>query len=149
MHRYDRYTERAQDAVQRAMEILQRYGHTQIDTEHIMLALVEQPDGVVGQILESLTADVEALKRKLDEDLKSSPRAAAIYGAGGAGQVFITPRVNRIFEAAQQEAAQLNDEYISTEHIFLAIVGNRSSVPSARYLKDMGVTRERILEAIQ
>ncbi len=148
MHRFDRFTERAQDAAQRAMEILQRYGHTQIDTEHIMLALLEQPEGVVGQILDNLTVDVEALKRKLDEDLKSSPRAAAIYGAGGAGQVFITPRVNRVFENAQQEATQLTDEYISTEHIFLAILANRST-PSARFLKDVGVTRERVLEAIQ
>src|SRR5262245_55337578 len=140
MHRFDRFTERAQDAAQRAMEILQRYGHTQIDTEHIMLALLEQPEGVVGQILDSLSADTEALKSKLDEDLRSTPRAAASYGACGAGQVFITPRVNRVFESAQQEAAQLNDEYISTEHIFLAIVGNRSSTPSSRYLKEMGVT---------
>jgi len=148
MHRFDRFTERAQDAAQRAMEILQRYGHTQIDTEHIMLALLEQPEGVVGQILDNLSVDSEALKRKLDDDLKSSPRAAAIYGAGGAGQVFITPRVNRVFENAQQEAAGLTDEYISTEHIFLAILGNRST-PSARFLKEMGVTRERVLETIQ
>src|SRR5690349_14807633 len=126
MYRFERFTERAQDVAQRALEILQRYGHTQIDTEHIMLALLEQPDGVVSQILEMLTVDSQALKRRLDEDLKNSPRAAAIYG-GGAGQVFITPRVQRVFDGAQQEASQLNDEYISTEHIFLAILSNRST----------------------
>ncbi len=147
VNRFDRFTERAQDATQRALEIIQRYGHTQIDTEHIMLALLEQPEGVIPQILEALSVDAEALRRRLDEDLRTSPRAASIYG-GGAGQVFITPRVNRVIEGAQEEASRLNDEYISTEHIFLSILANRST-PSARFLKEAGVTRERVLEVIR
>ena len=147
MNRFDRFTERAQDATQRALEILQRYGHTQIDTEHIMLALLEQPDGVVGQILEYLKVDIRDLQSRLDEDLRNSPRAAAIYG-GGAGQVFITPRVNRVIEGAQEEASRLNDEYISTEHIFLAILSNRNT-PASRFLREAGVTRDRVMEAIQ
>ncbi len=147
MNRFDRFTERAQDATSRALEILQRYGHTQIDTEHIMLALIEQPDGVVSAILDKLNVDVEQIKDRLDEDLRNSPRAAAIYG-GGAGQVFITPRVNRVIEGAQEEASKLNDDYISTEHIFLAILGNRST-PAARFLREAGVTRERVLEIIR
>ena len=146
MNRFDRFTQRAQDATSRALEILQRYGHTQIDTEHIMLALLEQPEGVVGQILEKLGVDIEQLVKRIDEDLRNSPRAAAIYG-GGAGQVFITPRVNRVIEGAQEEASRLNDEYISTEHIFLAILGNRST-PSSRFLREAGVTRERVMDAI-
>jgi len=146
MNRFERFTERAQDAAQRALEILQRYGHTQIDTEHIMMALIEQTDGVIPQILEHLNVDLEVLHQRIDEDLRNSPRAAAIYG-GGAGQVFITPRVNRVFEGAHEEANKLNDEYISTEHIFLAILGNRST-PSARLLKELNVTRERVLEVI-
>src|SRR5690554_1225132 len=147
MNRFDRFTERAQDATQRALEILQRYGHTQIDTEHIMLALLEQPDGVVGQILEYLKVDIRDLQSRLDEDLRNSPRAAAIYG-GGAGQVFITPRVNHVIEGAQEEASRLNDEYISTEHIFLAILSNRNT-PASRFLREAGVTRDRVMEAIQ
>jgi ATP-dependent Clp protease ATP-binding subunit ClpC len=147
MNRFDRFTERAQDATTRALEILQRYGHTQIDTEHIMLALLEQPEGVIPQILEVLGVDIEGLKRRIDEDLRTSPRAAAIYG-GGAGQVFITPRVNRVIEGAQEEANRLNDEYISTEHIFLAILNNRSTA-SARFLREANVTRERVLDVIR
>lgn len=146
MNRFERFTERAQDATQRALEILQRYGHTQIDTEHIMLALLEQPEGVVSQILEELSVNIDMVVQRLDEDLRNSPRAAAIYG-GGAGQVFITPRVNRVIEGAQEEASRLNDEYISTEHIFLAILATRST-PSARFLRDAGVTREKVLEVI-
>ncbi len=148
MNRFDRFTERAQDATSRALEILQRYGHTQIDTEHIMLALLEQPDSVVTRILENLDVDVDLLKQRLDEDLRNSPRASVYGGGPGAGQVFITPRVNRVIETAQEEARRLNDEYISTEHIFLAILANRST-PSARFLREAGVTRERVMEVIQ
>src|SRR5574341_9702 len=147
MHRFDRFTERAQDAAQRALEILQRYGHTQIDTEHIMLALIEQPGGVVSEILEQLGVEVEAIKQRLDDDLKNSPRAAAIYG-GGTGQVFITPRVNRVFELAQEEANRLSDEYISTEHILLGILASRST-PAARFMREAGVTREKVLEVVR
>ena len=66
MMRFDRFTERAQDAAQRAAEIIQRYGHNQIDTEHILLALIEQPQGVIPQILEKLNIDIEALSERLD-----------------------------------------------------------------------------------
>ena len=90
--RFDRFTERAQDAAQRAYEILQRYGHNQVDTEHILLALLEQPDGLIPQILEKLKVDTRLLQSRLDDVLRASPKAT-IYGGGGAGQVFITPRV--------------------------------------------------------
>src|SRR5664280_1544449 len=95
MMRFDRFTERAQEAAQRAAEIIQRYGHNQIDTEHMLLALIEQPEGVVPQILEILKVDPKILAERLDYILKTSPKAN-IFGGGGAGQIFITPRVKRI-----------------------------------------------------
>jgi ATP-dependent Clp protease ATP-binding subunit ClpC len=146
MMRFDRFTERAQEAAQRAAEIIQRYGHNQIDTEHILLALIEQPQGVIPQILEFLKVDANALTERLDYILRTSPKAN-IFG-GGAGQIFITPRVKRIIDLANEEANRLKDEYISTEHIFLAILSERST-PAARLLEGAGVTRERVYEAIQ
>ncbi len=146
MMRFDRFTERAQEAAQRAAEIIQRYGHNQIDTEHILLALIEQPQGVIPQILDLLKVDSAALSERLDYILRTSPKAN-IFG-GGAGQIFITPRVKRIIDLANEEANRLKDEYISTEHIFLAILSERST-PSARVLEGAGVTRERVYEAIQ
>ncbi len=146
MMRFDRFTERAQEAAQRAAEIIQRYGHNQIDTEHILLALIEQPQGVVPQILEQLNVDADSLSERLDYILRTSPKAN-IFG-GGAGQIFITPRVKRIIDLANEEANRLKDEYISTEHIFLAILNERST-PAARLLEGAGVTRERVYEAIQ
>jgi ATP-dependent Clp protease ATP-binding subunit ClpC len=146
MMRFDRFTERAQEAAQRAAEIIQRYGHNQIDTEHILLALIEQPQGVIPQILEFLKVDANALTERLDYILRTSPKAN-IFG-GGAGQIFITPRVKRIIDLANEEANRLKDEYISTEHIFLAILSERST-PAARLLEGAGVTRERVYDAIQ
>jgi ATP-dependent Clp protease ATP-binding subunit ClpC len=146
MMRFDRFTERAQEAAQRAAEIIQRYGHNQIDTEHILLALIEQPGGVIPQILEKLNISSEALVERIDSTLRASPKAN-IFG-GGAGQIFITPRVKRIVDLANEEANRLKDEYISTEHIFLAILTERNT-PAARILEAAGLTRDRVYDAIQ
>ena len=147
MMRFDRFTERAQEAAQRAAEIIQRYGHNQIDTEHILLALIEQPGGVIPQILQNLNINTNQLSERLDQTLRMSPKAN-IFGGGGAGQIFITPRVKRIIDLANEEANRLKDEYISTEHIFLAILSERNT-PAARILEGVGLTRERVYEAIQ
>ena len=146
MMRFDRFTERAQEAAQRAAEIIQRYGHNQIDTEHILLALIEQPGGVIPQILEKLNVSPDALTERLDATLRASPKAN-IFG-GGAGQIFITPRVKRIIDLANEEANRLKDEYISTEHIFLAILTERNT-PAARILESAGLTRDRVYSAVQ
>ncbi len=146
MMRFDRFTERAQEAAQRAAEIIQRYGHNQIDTEHILLALIEQPGGVIPQILERLNVSPDLLIERLDSTLRASPKAN-IFGSG-AGQIFITPRVKRIIDLANEEANRLRDEYISTEHIFLAILTERNT-PAARILESVGLTRDRVYDAIQ
>jgi ATP-dependent Clp protease ATP-binding subunit ClpC len=146
MMRFDRFTERAQDAAMRAYEVLQRYGHTQVDTEHLLLALIEQPEGVIPEILQQLGVDLEAIGRRLDEELRRTPRTQ-IYG-GGVGQVYITPRLKRVIDQSNEEASKLKDDYISTEHLFLAIANERNT-PAARILTEVGVTRQRILEAIE
>jgi ATP-dependent Clp protease ATP-binding subunit ClpC len=147
MMRFDRFTERAQDAAARAYEILQRYGHTQVDTEHILLALLEQPEGVIPQLLDKMSVDQDFIKRRLDDVLRASPRGA-VYGSGGTGQVFITPRVKRIVDLANDEASRLRDEYISTEHLFLAILSERNTAV-ARILAEAGVTKDRVNEAVK
>jgi ATP-dependent Clp protease ATP-binding subunit ClpC len=129
----------------RAYEVLQRYGHTQVDTEHLLLALIEQPEGVIPEILDHMGVDLELINRRLDEELKRAPRTQ-IYG-GGVGQVYITPRLKRVIDQSNEEASKLKDDYISTEHLFLAITGERNT-PSARILSELGVNRSRILEAI-
>ncbi len=150
MMSFDRFTERAQEAAARAYEIMQRYKHSQLDTEHILLALLEQPEGVISQILERLNVDAEAIKSRLDNVLRASPRMQS-YGAAAGGaspmQVYITPRVKRVLDVANEEAQRLKDEYVSTEHVFLAILSEHDG-PAARILNDYDVTREKVLDIL-
>ena len=146
MMRFDRFTERAQEAAQRAAEIIQRYGHNQIDTEHILLALIEQPEGAISQVLQNLNIQGVDLSERLDYILKNTQKAS-IFGSRGTGQVFITPRVKRIVDVANQEANRLKDEFISTEHLFLAILDEKNT-PAARLLSDEGVTKDRVYQSI-
>ncbi|MCS7221452.1 MAG: AAA family ATPase [Anaerolineae bacterium] len=145
--RFDRFTERAQDAAMRAYEILQRYQHTQVDTEHMFLALLEQPGGVIPQLLERMDVPVAAVRARLEETLSNSPRVIGGF-SGPVAQVFITPRLKRVIDMAQEEANKLRDEYISTEHIFLAIASERNT-PSANILREFGISKERIMRAIE
>ncbi len=148
MMRFDRFTERAQDAIARSQEILQRYGHSQMDTEHLLLAMLEQPQGVVSEILSKLGVDIDVLTSRLDELLQST---RATYQPGASGptptQLFVTPRLNRLIYVAGEEARRLGDEYVSTEHIFLAVLGVGGG--AASILGDMGVDRDKAQEAIE
>ena len=145
MMSFDRFTERAQDAAARAYEIMQRYKHGQLDTEHVLLALLEQPKGVIPDILEKLGVDVEPLKARLENILRSSPRMMQSFAPSSAAmQVYITPRVKRLLDAANEEAKSLKDEYVSTEHIFLAMLSERDG-PAARLLSDSGVTHDKVM----
>jgi ATP-dependent Clp protease ATP-binding subunit ClpC len=146
MMRFDRFTERAQDAAMRAYEILQRYSHAQADTEHLLLALLEQPEGSIPEILEHLNIDPEHVREQVDEILLRSPRVSGMPNMA-VGQVYITPRLKRVLDNAQGEAKNLNDEYISTEHLFLAIVSERGTA-TAKILSEHGITKEQVLDAI-
>jgi ATP-dependent Clp protease ATP-binding subunit ClpC len=149
MMRFDRFTEKAQEAAMRAYEILQRYKHTQVDTEHVFLALAEQSDGAVPQLLDKLGVPVEIVVQKLEAILENAPKTGGMpYGGAPTAQVFITPRLKRVMDVANDEAKKLNDEYISTEHIFLGIANERNT-PSATILRDAGVTKEQVYQAIE
>ena len=146
MMSFDHFTERAQQAAAHAYEIMQRYSHTQLDTEHILLALLEQPEGVVLQILERIKADADAISRRLADVLGASPKTQSA-GSTRPMQVYVTPRVKRLLDRATEESQLLDDEYVSTEHLLLAIVGIRDG-PSARILNDQGVSRDGILDVL-
>ncbi len=153
MMRFDRFTERAQDVAQRAVELAVRYGHSQVDVEHLLLALITQPDSTVVDVL--IEMDVEHIEviEQLEQILKQSPRPG-IYGARGGQQLFTTPRVKRVLDLAQDEASKLKDEYISTEHLFLAITqsvtlsSERNSSIASLFVEHK-ITRERALEIVK
>ncbi|MEZ4614223.1 MAG: AAA family ATPase [Caldilineaceae bacterium] len=149
MMRFDRFTEKAQEAAMRAYEILQHYKHTQVDTEHMFLALMQQEDGTIPTILQQIEANTDIIVRKLETALEGTPKATNTpYGNAPTAQVFITPRLKRVMDVALEEANKFKDEYVGTEHIFLAIASERNT-PSANILREAGVTKERIAETIQ
>jgi len=141
----DRFTKSAQEVAQRAAEIMQRYSHNQIDTEHVLLALIELPQGGISQLLEFLQVDAKALSEELDTVLRTGPKGDIVEV--GAGQISITPRLVRIMDLAIEEANRLKDELISTKHLFLAIFSEHNT-PAARLLEGAGLTRDRVYDAI-
>jgi ATP-dependent Clp protease ATP-binding subunit ClpC len=147
MMRFDKFTERAQDAAMRAYEILQRYQHSQADTEHLFLALLEQPNGLIPEILEKVGVDPEMIIDKVDQVLEASPKVGGMVNMA-VGQVYITPRLKRVLDNAQEEAKNMQDEYISTEHLFLAVCEERGT-PTARILQEAGITKSRIGDVIE
>jgi ATP-dependent Clp protease ATP-binding subunit ClpC len=147
MMRFDKFTERAQDAAMRAYEILQRYQHSQADTEHLLLALLEQPNGLIPEILDKIGVDHEMVIDRIDQILEASPKVGGMVNMA-VGQVYITPRLKRVLDNAQEEAKNMQDEYISTEHLFLAVCDERGT-PTARILQEIGVTKSRISDVIE
>ena len=146
---FDRYTERAQDALMRAYEILHRYQHSQADTEHLFLALLEQPDGMVRHILNALDAPIEAMRADLEHILDQAPKTGGpSMSMAAAGQIYITPRLHRLNQVATEESARLGDEYISTEHLFLAILRERNT-PSANLLKKYNISLDVVKRTIE
>ena len=145
--RLDKLTVKAQEALQEAKNIADKYNQQQIDVEHLLIALIEQPEGVVIPILQKIGVDIDQLKARLDEHLRSLPQVYGGGGGGGIDQLYISPRLNKTLEAAWNEAQAMKDEYMSTEHMLLAIAAEADPA-SPRILKGMGVTKDRIYEAL-
>jgi len=143
----NRLTQRSQEAVQQAQAVALRHGHTETDGEHLLLALLEQPDGLVPRLLRQFNnVDVDALSTAVEGDLQRRPK---VTGPGAApGQVFITQRLARVLEAAEREARRLKDEYVSVEHLLLALADEGASSAAGRRLAEFGVTREAFLAAL-
>jgi ATP-dependent Clp protease ATP-binding subunit ClpB len=138
----NRYTEKTQQALMRAQRIANELGNPQIDPEHLLLALIEQSDGVVPRIVLALGGDPQRLRMDMQKMVDRKPQAR-----GSAAQVGLSSAVSRILQAAEREAEGLRDEYISTEHIFLAMADS-SAGEIARFLAAQGVNREAVLRAL-
>ena len=114
MMRFDKFSEAAQEAAMRALEVMQRFGHSQMDTEHVLLALLEQPEGAVVELLQDMNVDVNALRQRVEQALSSTPSAGRPYNlTPGMGQVFVTPRLKFLMDNATTEAKRLGDELVS------------------------------------
>ena len=142
MIRFDRLTVKSQEALAEAQRIAERAGHQQIDVEHLALALVRQKDGLTPGLLNKLGTDPTIIAGELEQELKRVPQVSG----SGAGQVTITSRLNDVFSGAEQEAERLKDDYISTEHLLLAIM--EVGGVGAGVFKRHGATKDRIYSAL-
>jgi ATP-dependent Clp protease ATP-binding subunit ClpC len=141
--RPERFTEQAQEVLAASQELLRRYRHSQWDVEHILLALLEQEKGVTGDILKMLGVDIEAIKQRVETTLENFPKVA--YEAG---QIYATPRISALLENANKEADRLKDEFVSIEHLLIAIAGETRG-EAATILAESGVSQEKIYQALQ
>ncbi len=139
----EKFTEQAQEVLAASQELVRRYHHNQWDVEHVLLALLGQQGGVTQDILGELGVDVEAMKRRVEATLKSYP-TVAYEGT----QIYATPRISHLMQNARQEADRLKDEFISTEHLLIAITAE-SSGEAAAILSEFGINQERIYQALR
>lgn len=138
-------TQKAQAALQAAHTLAVRHSHTEIDGEHLLLALVEQEQGLVPRILERMGAAIPTVKARIEDELAGR---ASVSGSTEAGKTFVTQRFNQLLVKAGDEASKLGDEYISVEHLLLAFAGEKSTA-AARILKDHGIGRTALLAVLK
>src|SRR5207302_1523397 len=133
----NRFTQKAQEAISSAQSKAARYGHQQVDVEHLLASLLEQEDGLANSILSKLSINVDALKRRVEQELERMPKVSGVGGT--AEQIYVTGRLNRLLAEAEEEAKKLRDEYISIEHIILAMTDDSGA--AGRILKEFAATR--------
>jgi ATP-dependent Clp protease ATP-binding subunit ClpB len=145
---FNKFTIKAQEAVQNALEITSSYSNQSVEPEHLLAALIQDSEGIVTPLLQKVGANVNYLKIKINEAIEKLPK---VQGAGVSDQ-HISTALAQVFEAAQKEAAQLKDEYLSTEHLLLGLLegGSRAkALGAARLLLDQGITKDGIYKALK
>ena len=139
--RLDRYTLRGQEAIQSAIEAAERNQHQQVEPEHLLLAMLEQPEGVVRPLLGKLGANLQVVLNDLQAAIARLPKVQG-------GSQYFSPRITQVFQAAQKEAEQMQDEYVSTEHLLLAVAAEKDGA-AGRILRQHGVNREDLFKVIE
>ena len=141
--RFDKFTLKAQEVIQNSQEIASRKGQQQIEPEHLLYALIEQREGIIPPLLGKIGVKEDAILHEVNKALDELP---AVSGAGY-GEVYISPRSKGVLDQALKEAAQMRDEYVSVEHILLAIIEDREG-KAAKILASHGLARDTILKAL-
>ena len=141
----NRFTEKAQQALSAAQTKAVRYSHQQVAVEHLLVALLEQERGLATSILNKAEVNVDGLKQRVEQELERLPKVSG--PAGAPDQIYITGRLNRLLAQAEDEAKKLKDDYVSIEHLLLALTDDTGT--TGRILKESGTTRERLMRALQ
>jgi ATP-dependent Clp protease ATP-binding subunit ClpB len=138
----NKFTEKAQEALVAAQQLAEQMNHAQVEPEHLLVTLVEQREGIIPELLRKMGTDPAVIGRGARGLLEALPRA---YGGSQAG---LSPRLKLVTDLAQAEAERLKDEYVSTEHLFVAVASETGRSPAARFLQENGVTRDKIFETL-
>jgi ATP-dependent Clp protease ATP-binding subunit ClpB len=139
--RLDKFTLRGQEAIQSAIEVAERNQNQQVEPEHVLYAMLEQPEGIVRPVLGKLGANVQVVLNDVQAAVARFPRVQG-------GQQYFSPRLSQIFVASEKQAKEMQDEYISTEHLLLAIV-NEKDGQAGKILRQHGVTHDDLLKVIE
>ncbi len=142
----NKFTKKTNDAIAAAQSLAIQNGQQQIEVEHLLLSLVEQEKGIVPKILQKSGIDPSAYKTAVQKEISKLP---SVSGPGAQpGQVFVTQRLNRIMVEAEQAAQRMQDEFVSVEHLFLAIMDEHGSTGAGRVNKSFNLTKDKVLEAM-
>jgi ATP-dependent Clp protease ATP-binding subunit ClpB len=142
----NRFTEKSQEALRNAQALALRRSHQSVDVEHLLATLIEESEGLTAALLAATGIAPSAVREQVEQELNRIPQ---VSGPGaGAQQVYMTQRLGRVLTQAEDEAKALKDEYVSVEHLLLAILGERGGAAS-RMLQSLGLTRERVMTALQ
>ncbi|MEJ5366047.1 MAG: ATP-dependent chaperone ClpB [Desulfosoma sp.] len=142
----NKFTIKSQEALQSAQTKAVKYGHVEVDGEHLLAALLEQPEGLVPRLLKRMDVPLNAVQEDLVRELEKKPR---VSGPGAEpGKVYITQRLNKLLVKAEEEARHLKDDYVSVEHLLLAFVEEGTATPAGRILQKHGITRDAVLKAL-
>ncbi len=142
---FNRFTEKLQEAVRAAQSIAVQHGNQQIDTEHLMLALLDQEGGLAPSILNKSDIRVDALRTRFQQEVDRMPKVSG--ASGGPDQVYVTNRITKLLSQAEDEAKRLKDDYVSVEHVLLAATEDQGA--TGKLFREFGITRERLMRALQ
>jgi ATP-dependent Clp protease ATP-binding subunit ClpB len=142
----NKFTIKSQEALQAAQNKAINLGHQEVDGEHLLSALLEQSEGLVPRLLKRMEIAVPDVQQRLEQELAKKPR---VGGPGiEPGKVYVTQRLNRMLVKAQEEAQKLKDEYVSVEHLLLALIDEGSGTPAGKVLREFNVTRDEFLKTL-
>ncbi|NLN86528.1 MAG: type VI secretion system ATPase TssH, partial [Syntrophomonadaceae bacterium] len=142
----NKLTEKSREALHDAENMAVGFGHQEVDVEHLFMALMQQGDGLIPRLMEKAKVNPGTVLKELQDNLGKRPRISG--GATEAGKVYITQRLNQLLARAEQEANRLKDDYVSVEHLILAMFEEGTSGAAARIMKQAGLSRDAFLNAL-
>ena len=141
--RFDKLTLKVQEALQEAQSLAESYGHQTVEPEHLPISFLKQNEGIIGAILNKLGINSPQIEQELTKYLQKQP---SVQGTA-AGQVYLSPKLNKLLDKALTEAAQLKDQYVSAEHVLIVIAEEKEG-QAGKVLRKAGVTKESIFRVL-